>query len=86
MQIIQPLQLNNMENNLKYRVVIQWSEEDNCYLVALPDFPTKTQIWATHGDTYEEALKHGLEVMEELILIAQDEGKPLPGIPQSALN
>jgi antitoxin HicB len=75
-----------MENKLKYRVVIQWSEEDNCYLVALPDFPAKTQIWITHGDTYEEALKHGLEVMEELILIAQEESKPLPKVPELALT
>jgi predicted RNase H-like HicB family nuclease len=35
-------------------------------------------------NTYEEALKHGLEVMEELILIARDEGKPLPKIPELA--
>jgi len=74
-----------MENNLKYRILIQWSDEDNCYLVALPDFPSEIQTWVTHGDTYEEALKHGLEVMEELILIAQDEGKPLPKVPQLAL-
>lgn len=38
---------------LKYRMQIQWSEEDNCFLVALPDFPG--QEWSTHGDTYEEA-------------------------------
>ena len=75
-----------MENKLKYRIIIQWSEEDNCYLVALPDFPSETQIWVTHGDTYEEALKHGLEVMEELILIAQDENKPLPEVPQLVLT
>lgn len=74
-----------MENNLKYRILIQWSDEDNCYLVALPDFPSEIQTWVTHGETYEEALRHGLEVMEELILIAQDEGKPLPKVPQLAL-
>jgi antitoxin HicB len=32
----------------------------------------------THGDTYQEALQHGLEVMNELILSLQAEGKPLP--------
>ena len=74
-----------MENKMKYRILIQWSDEDNCYLVALPDFPSETQKWVTHGETYEEALKHGLEVMEELILIAEDEGKPLPELPQLAL-
>jgi hypothetical protein len=24
---------------LKYQMVIQWSEEDNCFLVGFPDFP-----------------------------------------------
>lgn len=50
--------------------------------VSLPDLSQK-QVWVTHGDTYEEALKHGLEVMEELILIAQEEGT-LPQIPELA--
>jgi hypothetical protein len=25
-------------NQLKYTIIIQWSEEDNCYLVGFPDF------------------------------------------------
>lgn len=33
-------------------MIIQWSEEDNCFLVALPDFPGS--YWRTHGDTYDE--------------------------------
>ena len=52
--------------NLRYRINIVWSDENNCYLVNLPDFPI--QKWCTDGATYEEALKHGLEVMEELHL------------------
>ena len=32
----------------------------------------------THGETYQEALQLGLEIMEELILHLQAEGKPLP--------
>lgn len=51
--------------------------------VSLPDLSQK-QVWVTHGDTYEEALKHGLEVMEELILIAKEEGT-LPQIPELAV-
>ena len=71
-----------MIDKMKYRILIQWSDEDNCYLVSLPDLSQK-QVWVTHGDTYEEALKHGLEVMEELILIAKEEGT-LPQIPELA--
>jgi antitoxin HicB len=32
----------------------------------------------THGDTYEEAAKHGREVLEMLIDLAQQEGHTLP--------
>ena len=42
---------------LKYTIVIQWSNEDKCYVVSLPDF-TDIMKPCTHGDTYEEALKN----------------------------
>ena len=62
--------------NLHYMVVIQWSDEDNCYLVHLPDFPS--QQFHTHEDTYEEALKNAQEVLELLVEEYQEDGKPLP--------
>ncbi len=62
--------------NLKYRINIVWSDENDCYLVGLPDFPG--QQWRTHGDTYEEAFKNGLEVMEELHLAGVHGGIDLP--------
>jgi predicted RNase H-like HicB family nuclease len=61
---------------LHYTIVIQWSNEDKCYLVYLPDFPT--QQFHTHGDTYEEALKNAQEVLELLVQDYQEDGKPLP--------
>lgn len=66
-----------------YSMVIQWSSEDNCYLVHLPDFPF--QQFHTHGDTYEEAARHGQEVIETYIEIYQEEGKPLPQPKNSVL-
>ena len=38
-------------NSFKYRIVIQWSDEDNCFLVSLPDFKDE-QKWVTNGETY----------------------------------
>ncbi|NEQ27768.1 MAG: type II toxin-antitoxin system HicB family antitoxin [Microcoleus sp. SIO2G3] len=40
-------------NKLKYPIVIQWFDEDNCFLVDIPDFPE--QQWRIPGDTYETA-------------------------------
>jgi antitoxin HicB len=63
-------------DKLKYQMIIQWSDEDNCFLVALPDFPE--QYWRTHGDTYEEAVANGKEALESLIISYQADGEPLP--------
>ena len=59
-----------------YSMVIQWSDEDDCYLVHLPDFAF--QQFHTYGYTYEEAAKHGQEVLETVIEMYQEEGRPLP--------
>jgi antitoxin HicB len=47
-----------------YSILIQWSDEDQCYIVSLPEFGKYAH---THGDTYEEALKNAQEVLEMLI-------------------
>lgn len=62
---------------MKYTVVIQWSNEDRCFVVILPEFTDVMQP-VTHGDTYEEALKNATEVLELLIELSLSEGKPLP--------
>ena len=64
-------------NSPKYRILIQWSDEDSCFLVSLPDF-TEEQQWVTHGETYQEALENAVEVMDILIEIYQEKGKALP--------
>lgn len=58
---------------LRYRMVIDWSDEDNCYLVHFPDFPEQT--YRTHGDSYEEAARNGEEVLQ---LLLEEEELPLP--------
>ncbi|MBD2498835.1 type II toxin-antitoxin system HicB family antitoxin [Nostoc sp. FACHB-280] len=63
-------------DKLKYQMVIQWSEEDDCFLVELPDFPG--QRWRTHGDTYESAVANGIEALESLIIAYKTAGDPLP--------
>ncbi len=61
-------------NPARYSVVIQWSEEDQAYLARAPELPG----CITHGDTYEEALKNALEVIELWIEAAQKSGRPIP--------
>jgi antitoxin HicB len=63
-------------NEFRYQMVIQWSDEDNCFLVSFPDFPG--QRWRSHGDTYESAVMNGIEALESLILAYEAAGDPLP--------
>jgi predicted RNase H-like HicB family nuclease len=62
---------------MKYTIVIKWSEEDNCYVVLLPEFTNVMQP-CTHGDTYEEAVKNAEEVLEMLIESSLEDGELLP--------
>ncbi len=55
-------------------MVIQWSVPDNTYIVNVPELPG----CKTHGDTYEEALKNGQEVIELWIEAHEASGKPVP--------
>ncbi len=57
-------------------MIIQWSEEDNCFLVGFPDFPG--QKWRTHGDTYELAVANGIEALDSLIIAYKAAGDALP--------
>ncbi len=61
--------------NSHYTVIIQWSDEDQCFVVSLPEWG---EFCHTHGDTYEEALKNAQEVLELLIESALENGEPLP--------
>jgi predicted RNase H-like HicB family nuclease len=55
-------------------MVIQWSDEDQAFIVTLPEFGGNR----THGETYEEAAKMGLDALESLIESYQEDGMPLP--------
>ncbi|SKB14581.1 conserved hypothetical protein [Planktothrix sp. PCC 11201] len=61
--------------NSQYSILIQWSDEDQKYVVSLPEFGPYAH---THGETYEEALKNSQEVLELLIEDYQARGKELP--------
>ena len=50
--------------NHHYSILIQWSDEDQKYVVSFPEFGPYAH---THGETYAEALKNGEEVLELLI-------------------
>ena len=58
-----------------YTIIIQWSQEDKCFVVSLPEWG---EFCHTHGDTYQEALENAQEVLEMLIESCLEDGEPLP--------
>lgn len=67
----------------KYSIIIQWSEEDQLFLVTLPEFTDVMQP-CTHGKDYQEALQNAQDLIESLIEIYQEDNKPLPTLLQVA--
>ncbi len=65
------------ESHLHYSMLIEWSEEDQAYLVTLPEWADRVIMPATHGSTYGEAVQRGQEVLEMLINSAIRDGEPL---------
>ena len=64
----------------RYSMVIQWSDEDQAYLVTLPDWASAVLQPVTHGDSYAEAAQNGQEVLDMLVEEAQRKGQPLPPV------
>ena len=64
---------------IHYKMVIEWSDEDQCYITSLPDFGPYART--THGDTYQESVKNGEEVLE---LLKDSAGGVGPAIAENA--
>ena len=67
-----------MTEPLRYSIVIQWSDEDEAYLVTLPEWNDRYQNPVTHGESYHEALANALEVLTMFVDIATERGESLP--------
>jgi predicted RNase H-like HicB family nuclease len=59
----------------KYTVIIQWSDEDQCYVASLPEWGPYCKAY---GKSYEETAKEAQEILE---LLMEDETGVLPFPP-----
>lgn len=59
---------------MKYTMIISWSEEDNCYLVTVPDLPG----CMADGKTYDKAVKNAQVVINEWIETANLLNRNIP--------
>lgn len=59
---------------LRYEMIIYWSEEDQAYIVEVPELPG----CMADGRSYQEAITNAETVIREWIEIASDIGRPIP--------
>ena len=61
-------------SNLKYEVIIYWSQDDKAFIAEVPELPG----CMADGQTYQEALENVGEIAREWIETAKQKGKPIP--------
>jgi predicted RNase H-like HicB family nuclease len=61
-------------DELRYEIVLFWSEEDQAYIAEVPELPG----CMADGSTYEDALRAAEVVIREWIDTARELGRPIP--------
>ena len=60
--------------SIRYELIIYWSEEDQAFIVDVPELPG----CMADGASYEEAVANAKEVIALWIETAQGLGRPIP--------
>ncbi|ADE16081.1 protein of unknown function UPF0150 [Nitrosococcus halophilus Nc 4] len=60
--------------SIKYEMIIYWSNEDNAFIVEVPELPG----CMADGSTYQEAVANAETVIQEWIETAQALGRAIP--------
>ena len=58
----------------KYSIIMSWSEEDQAYIISVPELPG----CMADGKTPEEAVRNAEEVIELWIESAREDGEEIP--------
>lgn len=67
-----------MKDSAKYVKIVEWSEEDQCYIGSSPGLI----YGGCHGSDEKQVFDELCQIVEEAIAIYHKEGKPLP--PQTS--
>ena len=60
--------------SIRYELVIYWSEEDQSFVVEVPELPG----CMADGETYEQAVGNAQAMIEQWIETARELGRPVP--------
>lgn len=60
--------------SIKYELIIYWSDDDQSFIVEIPELPG----CMADGETYEQAVTNAQQVVAEWIETAKELGRPIP--------
>ncbi|WP_437228838.1 hypothetical protein SH661x_001107 [Planctomicrobium sp. SH661] len=63
-----------MKESARYVKIVEWSEEDNCYVGSSPGL----LYGGCHGDDEQQVFEELCRIVEETVKIYHLDGKPLP--------
>jgi predicted RNase H-like HicB family nuclease len=63
-----------MRDSAKYAKVVEWSDEDQCYIGSAPGLV----IGGCHGDNEVKVFEELCQIVEEVVEIYRQDGRPLP--------
>ena len=58
----------------KHELIIYWSEQDQAFVVEVPELPG----CMADGKTYQEAVANAEQIIAEWLDTAKEEGRPVP--------
>lgn len=63
-----------MKDSARYVKIIEWSEEDQCYVGSSPGL----LLGGCHGEDERRVFEELCEIVEETIDLYREQGRPLP--------
>jgi predicted HicB family RNase H-like nuclease len=66
--------LTNPKKSDRYLKIVEWSEEDHCYIGSCPNL----MYGGCHGDNEADVYRELCEIVEENIILYEKNGNPLP--------
>lgn len=63
-----------MKEGARYAKIVEWSQEDRCFVGSCPGL----FYGGCHGDDEKEVFAKTCELVDEILALCRQEGKPLP--------
>ncbi len=73
-QVSEDLTPDELAEARRYSMLIEWSPEDDAYIVSVPELPNVR----THGTTHQDAVEMGAEAIATYLFAMRGLGRPVP--------